>query len=356
MKIKHLSIFLLLALAGLLSACSGNRFAKTSWPGITVSGETVYVAFNTQVFALQSNNGTIRWKYPAEADRAISFFASPVMSDDEQLLVGGYDNILYSLNPASGQLNWSFEESGSPLIASPLANKHGIFLPSSDGNLYALDNSGNPLWEPFNTEHAQWAQPTANGDKLYLPALNHMLYAIDLANGKEVWGVDLGGAIVGAPTLSDDGILYVGTFSSDMQAINAETGKLVWSNPAKVNDWVWNGPALDGDTLYFGDMSGAFFAVNRSNGVTRWQIQADGAIIGTPLVLDGVIYFATEAGSVYAYSTEGTQTWTRAVGGKIYGGPVAAGDLIVVSMIEGDNLLSALDVNGNIQWNFTLEN
>jgi hypothetical protein len=42
--------------------------------------------------------------------------------------------------------------------------------------------------------------------------------------------------------------------------------------------------------------------------------------------------------------------------GKIYPSPLLAGDLILVAPINADELLIAVDVNGNQRWVFSPEN
>ena len=357
MNTRKFSLILLLILTGLFtSACvGGSNFGATSWPGITPDGETIYLAFGPHVYAIQASNGQVRWQFPAEPDNKISFYSAPVLTADGQLVAGGYNKVLYSINPQTGRENgWSFEEAGNRYIGSPLATEDGIFAPSTDGNLYALDFQGSQLWTPFHTEQAQWTQPSSDGEKLFLPALDHNLYAINIQNGAEIWSRNLGAAIVGKPTLSSDGVVYIGTFSNKLMALDVDKGTLLWD--FDTDGWIWAGTALEGNTLYFGDDSGAIYAVDASRGTQKWKFEADGGIFGTPLVLENTIYFATEAGTVYAISSDSDQLWSHTIGGKIYSGPKSASNLIILGAIEGEPLLTALNREGNPVWSFTPEN
>jgi outer membrane protein assembly factor BamB len=53
---------------------------------------------------------------------------------------------------------------------------------------------------------------------------------------------------------------------------------------------------------------------------------------------------------------DGKVLWTQQIGGKIYTTPVAAGDLTIVSPLETDFYLAALDANGRQVWTFTPKN
>jgi len=125
MKNKRILIIIsILILVGLLSACSGATANPTSWPGVTVDleNETVYVANNQHVYAVNLSNGSEKWRFPQEADNKISFFAAPALTEDDQLVVGGYNNILYSIDPTSGSQFWAYEDATDKFIAGSLAS------------------------------------------------------------------------------------------------------------------------------------------------------------------------------------------------------------------------------------------
>jgi outer membrane protein assembly factor BamB len=102
MKKKHiLRIIILLALSFVLSAC-GTRVLPASWPGITVAGDTVYVAYSNFVYALELDDGDEVWRFPKEAEGSQAFFAEPVLTKDGQLLIGAYNSLFYSLDAETG--------------------------------------------------------------------------------------------------------------------------------------------------------------------------------------------------------------------------------------------------------------
>ncbi len=351
-----ISLFILIAV--FLSACSGAAGVATSWPGLTVdsNGETAYLADNTQVYAINLSNGSEKWRYPEEADNKITFFAPPVMTSDGQLLIASYDHNLYSVNPENGQPNqgnWPFTGSKNLLITSPLVTDEGIYVPSSDKHLYAMDLNGNLLWS-FETGDSLWATPAQLNGGIIQPSMDHYLYSLDPQTGNQIWkSEDLQGALVGKPTVGPEGTLYLGSFSREMLAINGATGRVLWRTPT--TGWVWAGPAYSDGTLYFGDLAGSFYALDAANGNIRWQIQNEqGPISDQPLVLDGAVYFTTENGTLNVVdASNGNPKWNKPVGGRLLAAPVRAGDRILVTPVGADALLYAFDINGNQQWSFT---
>jgi outer membrane protein assembly factor BamB len=362
MKINHISkstftIFFVLVVAMTLSACGGRASTVASgWTGISADEDTAYVAFNAHVVAVNLANGTERWRFPTEADPKISFYADPALTETGKLIIGGYDNVLYSIDIETGAGVTLFEGAEGRYIGGSLATSDRVFAPSADHKLYAVDLIGHQLWQ-FETGEPLWAKPAADPDCncIYLSSMDHKIYAIDAQSGVQVWSTeDLGGSIVGTPSISEDMVLYAGTFANEMVAIDAENGRVLWRFGA--DDWVWASPTLDGDTLYFGDLSGTLYAVDRQNGVSKWQIQPGGAIVGTPLVTNDGIYFTTEDGQLVSVNSVGAVRWTQLFEMNLHSRPIVSGDTILVATSDPENLLIAFDSNGVRKWSFALVN
>ena len=354
MKSKKIILICTIILAGaLLSACSSAIYASTGWHGITASTDVAYLAAGTQVYAVDLNTGSEKWRYPAKANAKISFYANPVLTEDGQLLVPSYDHKLYSLDPATGAEKWIFEGSTNRLIASPLVVQNMIYQPSSDGFLYALDMMGNKIWVN-ETGGPIWAQPVTNPgcSCIYVASMDHKVYAYDAATGSKLWvSQDLGGALVSSPAISSDGILYIGTFGKEMLALDATNGNVKWRFTTQ--DWVWAGAALANNNLYFGDLSGYFYALNASTGTSLWRIQPQNAIVDTPAVSGENLYFTTEADTLYTVSMAGDIVNSKVIGGVIYSSPIIVGDSILVAPTGFTSLLVALNLDGNQKWMFT---
>jgi outer membrane protein assembly factor BamB len=350
MKTKFLYLALgLLILAFMLSGC-GTGMTPTSWAGITADGDTAYVALATHVYAVQVSNGVERWRFPEKPDAKKTFFAAPTLTPDGQLIVGGYDRILYSLSPSNGSVNWTFEESKDHWIGSAVVGNDMIFAPSADYKLYALNMKGELQWS-FTAEQALWAQPVVDETRVYVGSLDHKVYALDMKTGKLAWSTELDGAILGSLTLGADGILYAGTLGGSLFALDSSTGKTKWQH--SLSSWIWSGPVLGNGNLYVGDQLGMIVSLQADSGKENWSIQPDGPVLGSPLVLPNEVVFGTESGSLVAVDGDGKTTWSQSITGKLYGTPVLAGDLILVAPVEGDGTLIALDQNGAQQWVYT---
>ena len=158
------------------------------------------------------------------------------------------------------------------------------------------------------------------------------VFAIDVDSGAPIWRervVHISTKIVGRLAMGDDtlvlgtaevgtdddppGYLYAIDPTPDVDLDSQPVGiRIKWRFPAAGN--VFSGPAVDDNVAYFGDMSGAFYAVdladlpeylNRPESRLLWKFQAEGAITAPPLIADGHIYFGDFAGNFYALSLDG---------------------------------------------------
>jgi outer membrane protein assembly factor BamB len=209
----------------------------------------------------------------------------------------------------------------------------------------------------FESEQALWAKPLTDGKRIYIASMDHHIYALDPENGDEVWKTeDLKGAVMSSFVLSPEGILYVGTLGSNLLAVDASNGKILWEAAAK--NWVWTKPLLANGTVYFGDQDGNVFALDAQTGAVRWQIQPDTtpnrAVISTPVLVEDTLYFGSQAGILYAVdAATGSVKWNKTIGGKIFSDLKLADDMILIAPLNFDAALVAVDLQGNNRWTFT---
>ncbi len=355
MRQKNLLILSTLVIFSLLvSACSSAVYSSTGWYGLSTSSDTAYLAAAGFVYAVDLNTHNQKWQYPAKANSK-GFYANPVLTPDgKQLLVPSYDNNLYVLDPANnGTLLWTFSGSKTRLVASPLIIQNLAYQPSSDGSVYAINlTTHNQEWKA-STRAAIWSEPAtaANCGCIYVASMDSFVYKFDANTGSQMAkSPDLGGAVVGTPAVGPDGTLYVGSFGDKMFALDGSNLTIKWQIPT--HDWVWSGPALANNVLYFGDLAGYFYAVNSVDGKANFtELQVNNPIVDTPLVTGDKIYFTAESDTLYIATTSGSLT-SKTIGGQIYSGPTLAGTTILVTPTGYTAQLVALGEDGTQQWVF----
>src|SRR5207247_1649334 len=159
-------------------------------------------------------------------------------------------------------------------IVGDMVFKDGTLLvPSSNGNVYALDTSEGGLGDrvkwAFPTGDKVWSTPAVSDDSIvYFGSLDHNVYAVSLNKGQLIWKFPTGGSVVGQPLIAN-GMVYIGGFDSTLYALDAKTGNKRWEH--KGNGWFWAGPATDGQSIFAGTLGGKLMALDPQTGRARWE-------------------------------------------------------------------------------------
>jgi outer membrane protein assembly factor BamB len=347
-------ILILLAVLGVLtlSACTGGRTVSNNWHGLTADAERAYLSSGSLVYGVDLKTGSQSWSYPPKADAKLLFYASPVLTQDGQLLVGsaGTTHSFVSLDPATGKENWNEVLGQGTWLASPLVFDNVIYAPNTDGFLYILDMNGKETTDPIELGGALWSAPSTDGTYLYITSLDHHLHIIDIASKKQVASVNLGGAAPSSPVVANDGV-YVGSFASTVEFVKPDGGREV---VAKAANWVWGTPVVGGESLYFADLNGKVYSFNLASGKQNWDaVQPGGPVVASPLVVGDQLYVATENGILFKLDNTGNTVWQKPVGGQFYTTPVLSGGLILVAPYQADFALAAYDAQSKQAWTFT---
>lgn len=371
----HLALLMITVL--LLTGCGGNTaLATSSWPGLAVSegGETVYMAYGPQVYAVDTESGDDLWRFPAEQQRNVAFYARPAVSED-LLVVQSYSGMVYGLDPENGNELWSFDDpQNARLIAGSVIDDQHVYVGTVAGVMYALDrNTGEQDWS-FTAERDIWSAPLLTDGMLYFTTLDRHIYALDAASGDLAWKFPSEdrvsedspvGPMVSTPTLHD-GMLIVGTFNNDVIAVDANNPEVRWTY--ETENWVWGSPVFDEGSglLIGGDVDGNVFALNPDIGEEVWTFATQGPIVSSPVLGerdgDPAVYITSGDSNIYVldpetgeqlgtldFKTTFTQRFLFIPTGEdelevpIYAPPVVLEDKVIIAAHQGSEPLQAFD-------------
>lgn len=345
MKIQKTFVFVVVAAALLLSACTGFSTAS-GWPGLAVQQDTVVVAYGGGVMAVKLSDGNQLWRVPDKADPMKQYFATPSFLNG-QVLVGDYANTLHSLDITSGAEKWSYSEAQGRFIGGALVTGELVLAPSVDNHLYALNSQGQFAWK-FLAKNDIWAAPVSDGTLAYVAGMDRSLYAVRVKDGTSVWSVELGAAILSAPALSADGVVYVATMGKEVIAVEASSGAILWRTPTA--GILWASPVVKDGVIYIGDVEKKAYALDAKTGAELWKLEMPSAIYGAAAVMPSSLLFVTDAGDLVAVSFKGEKLWSQRINGKLYTTPVVAGEKVIVAVKESEKLLFAYDFSGKELW------
>jgi outer membrane protein assembly factor BamB len=195
---------------------AGNSVWTT--PAFARDGTTFWGSLDLSIFALD-RKGKKKW-----STTTIGFnTSSPALSPDEKTLyAGSFDSKLYALDAQTGVPRWTFQ-TRDHIYSSPALGKDTIYVASTDGSIYAVDESGRQRWrydtgDPVRSSPVLGADPSGGGQILYVGSSDGKLYALDAETGKRRWSYDTtpGDAVLkdrndlnGSPALGTRGV-YIG--------------------------------------------------------------------------------------------------------------------------------------------------
>jgi outer membrane protein assembly factor BamB len=346
----------LLLFAFALTGCSGGLLGNANWPGISVDEDNVYISLGQFVHAVDAETGDEVCRFPLEPDRGVNFFAPPVLTDENLVIVGDFNGMVYGFDSSDNCAErWKEKVSDDFIIGGPVVFNDTVLIPSADGTLYALEfdsNSARVSWK-FETQSALWSSPLISGDVIYQSSMDHHVYAINAQNGNLIWDEDLGAAVLDTPTETEDMIL-VGTFGNQLVALDKARGAVVWSFDTEA--WVWGNPLVIDGTAYFGDVDGNIFLVDTNSGrEARASVKVDGAITSSPVASEELIYFATETGTLFARTASDFKfVWEESLGGGLFVEPILQNGSMFLSVISEESPLLAINAETNNEiWPFT---
>ena len=359
----------MLLTAMLISGCTtSSASSASSWPGMALDNGEGFLAYGTQIYALDLKNGSLLWRYPEEGSSKVQFYAAPEV-DGNFVIAGDYSNTLYGLDRESGFEKWQFTGAEDRYVASALLYNGTVYAPNSDYSLYALDENGKKLWQ-FKTGGPNWSKPLTDENAIYLTSMDHYLYALNLSyseadltadkNGNKtlvpapVWSLDLGTAVVSDPAM-EDGILYVGTVSGVLFAVDLENQSILWQFTIEDEvSSIWSTPVLTGDAVFFGDENGNLYAVDKKDGSALWPspFAAGSSLISSGITVDDKAIFASSDGKIFSIDSSKEPKTLTTLDAVLYSPLGYADEKIFTIPASSDALVEALTIDGNEVWTY----
>ncbi|UYQ94615.1 PQQ-binding-like beta-propeller repeat protein [Chitinophaga horti] len=178
--------------------------------------------------------------------------------------------------------------------------------------------------------------------------------ALNAANKKVNWRRQFTGSIYATP-LAGKGIITVGTVDGYIHGLDAKTGRDKWKLP--VTEPVISEGIVEGDRLYIGVGSHAFYCININNGKVFWKNDSmNGQMQGKPATTDKEIVFGAWDRHLYCLNKatgELKWKWNNGSQQKLYS-PGNVKPAIVngrVFIVAPDRYMTAIDLStGQTIW------
>ena len=274
-------------------------------PIIDKNGIVYFGGFNGYLYALYPN-GTLKWKnYIGTID------STPAIDENGIVYVGTiwWMDRLYAVYSNNGTIKWSYYDTGDDIDSSPAIGTDGtIYFGDWGGWIHALNPNGTLKWK-YHTGNIVTGSPAIGPDgAVYCGSHDNKLYAFYPNNGTVKWTFQTGDWVRVNPCIGDDGTIYCVSLDSYLYAIYPENGTMKW----RVSVGGGTNPTIGKDgTIYAGY---SYLCAVRPNGTIKWVFNPGlGRSIegSTPCTsAEGIIYFGTATGSeIIALNPDGTERW-----------------------------------------------
>ena len=204
-----------------------------------------------------------------------------------------------------------------------------------------------------------WSSFAVRGNLIYTQEQrgdDEIVAAYNLSTGQPVWRhreaarfweSNAGAGPRGTPTLSDDGRVYAFGGTGILNALDADSGKAIWSRnaasdlKATVPDWGFSSSPLVIDDVVVVGVAGQLAAYDRATGKQRWMGPVHGGSYASPhlMTLGGVSQILQGSGiGITSVALDGTLLWEHQWSGGTIVQPAR--------MPEGDVLITVLGGTG----------
>ncbi len=277
-------------------------------------------------------------------------------------------------------VQWRFK-TGGPVIASPAISQGVVFIGSSDGSFYAIDQrSGQQKWKVALTEPI--SSSAAIGDGLvYFLTYDGIFYALSTESGQIKWRFATGGerrfeakgmhgmtpetqliadpmdVFLSSPAL-DHGRVIFGSSDGHIYTLNAASGVLLWS--FETGGVVHASPAIAGGTVYIGSWDSYLYALDAETGLQKWRFKSGEDPVNhnqegfqsSPAVADGTVYVGCRDGHVYAIDAQtGKKKWDYSTSQSwVNGTPAVRGGIVYVGTSDTHKFLALDARNGRLRY------
>ncbi|MCG6155335.1 outer membrane protein assembly factor BamB family protein [Rubinisphaera margarita] len=297
------------------------------------------------VVCLEAKTGKEVWKYRSITDPdpktfAPGFKAAPLVTD-AAVFIGDEEGIFHCIDRKTGQQKWTFETFGEIVSSASLIDDRVIFG-SYDNSLYCLKaENGEQLWK-FETEGYVNCTPAIVNGFTFVTGCDEQLRVIDVQTGEQIKHMPLNTYLIASPAIMGDE-LYVGTYASEVIAVNWKQLTTQWAFRGSVGDFPYHSSAaLTGELVVVGGRDKMVHAINRRNGEEVWSFPTRGKVDSSPVIVGERVFVGSDDGQLYELDLKsGKERWKYRLGRKVPGSPAVGSQILVIGSAETNGKLFA---------------
>lgn len=196
------------------------------------------------------------------------------------------------------------------------------------------------------------AAPATNPDAAVFRADPERSGSFAQAGDYGEWAFNAGSPIASSPVLAGN-ILYFGTMTGDFFALDPMTQEVLWQ--VAIPPAIFSSPAVADGLVYFGGVDGSLYALDAASGEERWKYSTSAPIFSSPTVWNGLLFFGGMDGNVYALDAlTGSKKWEYKISPDLVSSPLVVDGTLLIG--GRNSFLYALDaITGQKKWMYLAE-
>jgi outer membrane protein assembly factor BamB len=224
-----------------------------------------------EVIAFSAGFGKIRWHKTIGASET-----SPLLVGN-RLYVGDWDGRIWALDARTGRTIWRYRTRG-PIKGGAAISDGRLYVGSYDGHVYCIGaQKGRLIWKAKAQSrlygHTQfYSTPAVAYGRVYIGGTDGRVYSFGATSGKIRWSHGTGNYVYASPAIWN-GTVLVGSYSKRFFAFDAATGDVKWSY--RVTSPISGSAVVIGNLVYFATLgkktNGRTYALNARTGKLVWS-------------------------------------------------------------------------------------
>lgn len=252
-------------------------------------GDRLYLATadtRARVYAMRLVDGKEQWEetYPG--------LSSPMLLADQRLYFASEPGLVTCLRKRDGDRLWQ-TALGGPTAAAPVLVDGRLFVGTIRDTLYVLEAEGGEIVDRLPVPDRISAAPAARGGTLYVPLMSGHMLALDAETGEERWRAYVGGPLLAAPVVTQDGTAYTLSRSGDVWSVSADGRP---TRLAHLESAATEALTVTRNAVLVGLLDGRLVALSRTDGRELWSLDLGDSVQTPPAVQDGAIYVPLRRG------------------------------------------------------------
>jgi outer membrane protein assembly factor BamB len=299
-----------------------------------IVGDHVYVpTIDGYLLCLNKQDGTLIWKYRSiesedPDDFAPGFKASPLVTE-KLVLVGDEDGMFHAIHRSTGKNAWYFR-SDAEIAGGANLYKDKVIFGSHDAFLYCVNMDGSLEWKFETLDRVNCAPAIADGHT-FISGCDEHLRVISIEKGTQQADVPLDSFLIASPAVWEN-MLYVGTYASEVVALDWKETKFKWRYKDENKDFPYHSSAaLTENYVILGGKDKQLHCLDRKTGDSIWTFKTRAAVDSSPAIVDNRVFFGSADGKLYGLDVNtGKEIFSFTAGRDVTAGPAIGEDVLVV--------------------------